>query len=229
MGTDPSFIRCVVPNTHKTPGMVDSGLVMHQYQCNGVLAGIAICRAGFPNKVVYPEFKSRYNILAAAAVAKAKKDKDAAGAVMQVIKLDPEKFRLGHTKVFFRAGILGYMEEVREDKIGSVLAWLQSGARGKASRIAFKKLQDQKLALYCCQRSIRNMLIAKTWKWMQIWLLIKPNLKCTQFSKYKKEYEDKIELAEDNIDKTNRMESQKNDVQKQLDDVNKRVKGEEDL
>merc|ERR1711992_280733 len=107
--TDPAFIRCVVPNTHKQPGGVEPGLVMHQYQCNGVLAGIAICRAGFPNKVMYPEFKERYNILAAAAVAKAKKDEDAAGAVMKVIKLDPEKFRLGHTKVFFRAGILGCM------------------------------------------------------------------------------------------------------------------------
>ena len=31
--TVPSFIRCVVPNTHKQPGMVESGLVMHQYQC----------------------------------------------------------------------------------------------------------------------------------------------------------------------------------------------------
>ena len=46
--TDPHFIRCVVPNTHKQPGGVESGLVMHQYQCNGVLAGIAICRSDLP-------------------------------------------------------------------------------------------------------------------------------------------------------------------------------------
>merc|ERR1719447_1144560 len=267
--TEPHFIRCVVPNTHKQPGGVEPDLIMHQYQCNGVLAGIAICRKGFPNKMFYPEFKARYNILAAKMVAKAKNDKAAASAVLDgAVKLDKEKFRLGHTKVFFRAGILGYMEEVREDKIGSVLAWLQSGARGKSSRMQFKKLQDQKLALYCCQRAIRNALMAKTWKWMQIWLAIKPNLKCTQFGKYKKEYEDKIALAEANIDKaiaecdavvavhdrlanekqelnlalqsggsmvqdiidkTNRMESQKNDVAKQLDEINKRVKGEEDL
>merc|ERR1712073_206307 len=117
--TEPHFIRCVVPNTHKQPGGVESELVMHQYKCNGVLAGIAICRKGFPNKMLYPEFKARYNILAAAAVAKAKNDKAAAGAVLDgAVKLDKEKFRLGHTKVFFRAGILGYMEEVREDKIG---------------------------------------------------------------------------------------------------------------
>merc|ERR1712212_429558 len=267
--TEPHFIRCVVPNTHKEPGGVESGLVMHQYQCNGVLAGIAICRKGFPNKMLYPEFKGRYNIIAAKAVAKAKNDKAAAGAVMDVaVKLDKEKFRLGHTKVFFRAGILGYMEEVREDKIGSVLSWLQAGARGKSSRMQFKKLQDQKLALYCCQRAIRAMMLSKTWLWLQIWLAIKPNLKCTQFGKYKKEYEDKIALAEANIDKaiaecdavisthdrlqgekqelnlalasggsmvqdiidkTNRMEGQKNDLQKQVDETKLRVKNEEDL
>merc|ERR1719447_1316800 len=197
--TEPHFIRCVVPNTHKQPGGVEPDLVMHQYKCNGVLAGIAICRKGFPNKMLYPEFKARYNILAATAVAKAKNDKAAAGAVMQVVKFDPEKFRLGHTKVFFRAGQLGKMEEIREDRIGAVLAWLQSGARGKASRMQFKKLQDQKLALYSCQRAIKTFMIAKTWLWMQIWLSIKPRLKCTQFGKFKKEYEDKIALAEANI------------------------------
>ena len=199
--TDPSFIRCVVPNTHKQPGGVEPGLVMHQYQCNGVLAGIAICRKGFPNKVPYPEFKGRYNILAAKAVAKAKKDKDMAKAVFNAIQLDPEKFRLGHTKVFFRAGILGYMEEVREDKIADVLSWLQAQARGKSSRLVYKKMKEQKLALYCAQRTIRNRHIGQTWLWWQLWLAIKPNLKCTQFAKYKQEYEEKIAIAEANIDR----------------------------
>merc|ERR1711963_106359 len=265
--TEPHFIRCVVPNTHKQPGGVEPDLIMHQYKCNGVLAGIAICRKGFPNKMLYPEFKARYNILAAAAVAKAKNDKAAAGAVMDIVKMDKEKFRLGHTKVFFRAGQLGKMEEIREDKIGAVLSWLQSGARGKASRMQFKKMQDQKLALYSCQRAIKTFMIAKTWLWMQIWLAIKPNLKCTQFGKYKKEYEDKIALAEANIDKaiaectavtdihaklsaeknelvlalqsggsavqdiidkTNRLENNRNDLQKQVDQTLARVKGEED-
>ena len=38
------------------------------------------------------------------------------------------------------------MEEQRENKIGSVLAWLQAGARGKASRmqVATKTRSDQK-------------------------------------------------------------------------------------
>merc|ERR1712079_89489 len=266
--TDPSFIRCVVPNTHKQPGGVQPELIMHQYQCNGVLAGIAICRLGFPNKLLYPDFKARYNILAAAGVAKAKNDKGAAGAVMTAIKLDKEKFRLGHTKVFFRAGILGFMEETRDDKIGSVLAMLQAQARGKASRMVFKKMQDQKLALFCMQRTIRNYRIGKSWLWWLLWLAIKPNLKCTKFAQYKAEYEEKIAIAEANIDKavhecnkviaehdvlmsqkneytlalqsggsavqdivdkTNRIEGMKNDLQKQVDDLKGRIKGEEEL
>ena len=100
-----------------------------------LLLNISTFRKGFPNKMLYPEFKSRYNIISATAVAKAKNDKAAAGAVMDVLKLDKEKFRLGHTKGFFRAGVGGWMEEQREGKIGSVLAWLQAGARGKASRM----------------------------------------------------------------------------------------------
>merc|ERR1712179_821978 len=265
--TDPSFIRCVVPNTHKQPGGVQPELIMHQYQCNGVLAGIAICRLGFPNKMLYPDFKARYNIMAASAVAKAKNDKSAAGAVMDVIKLDKEKFRLGHTKVFFRAGILGFMEEVREDKIGSVLSLLQAQARGKASRLTFKKMQDQKLALYCLQRTIRNYRIGKTWLWWTLWLAVKPSLKYTKFAQYKAEYEEKIAIAEahigkaladrakveavhttllaqknelvlalqsggsavqDIIDKTVRVEGMAADVQKQVDEVNARIKGEKE-
>ena len=57
--TEPHFIRCIVPNTHKEAGVIDSGLVMHQLTCNGVLEGIRICRKGFPNRMVYKDFQSR--------------------------------------------------------------------------------------------------------------------------------------------------------------------------
>jgi len=61
--TDPHFIRCIVPNNHKTPLLLDSALVMHQLTCNGVLEGIRICRRGFPNRTVYPDFVHRFIII----------------------------------------------------------------------------------------------------------------------------------------------------------------------
>merc|ERR1712212_935459 len=66
--TEPHFIRCIVPNTHKQPGGVEPPLIMHQLTCNGVLEGIRICMRGFPNRILYPDFKQRYSILGGAKV-----------------------------------------------------------------------------------------------------------------------------------------------------------------
>merc|ERR1719461_1023983 len=63
---EPHFVRCLVPNTHKKPSEVEPPLIMHQLTCNGVLEGIRICMRGFPNRMLYPDFKMRYSILAAA-------------------------------------------------------------------------------------------------------------------------------------------------------------------
>ena len=48
-------------------------------------------------------------------------------------------------QVFFRAGVLGLMEEIREEKIAEILSWLQSFIRGHMSRLTYKKLQSQKV------------------------------------------------------------------------------------
>lgn len=57
--THPHFVRCIIPNEFKQPGVIDAALVLNQLQCNGVLEGIRICRKGFPSRVIYSEFKQR--------------------------------------------------------------------------------------------------------------------------------------------------------------------------
>merc|ERR1712025_949443 len=113
--TEPHFIRCIVPNTHKQPGGVEPPLIMHQLTCNGVLEGIRICMRGFPNRMLYPDFKSRYQILGAAEIATAKDNKSGVYALLDKIEFSREKYRLGHTKVFFRAGALAGLEEARDE------------------------------------------------------------------------------------------------------------------
>merc|ERR1719347_1469854 len=211
MTTEPSFIRCIVPNNHKKPGVIDPFLVMHQLTCNGVLEGIRICRKGFPNRVIYLDFRTRYAILAPKEAHKAmkmvkrpvteeKKNVAATHAIMDKVNLIGDKFQYGHTKIFFRAGILGLMEEIRDDRINDLVAMLQGSIRAYYARKIYKKLWDHKMGLLVAQRTIRNFMIGKRWLWWQIWLALKPNLKSGHFEEFKQELLNKIQFAQDHLD-----------------------------
>merc|ERR1712113_964171 len=81
--TEPHFIRCIVPNTHKKPLETETPLIMHQLTCNGVLEGIRVCMLGFPNRMLYPDFKMRYAILGAAEIASSSDNNVAVRALME--------------------------------------------------------------------------------------------------------------------------------------------------
>ncbi|XP_057653573.1 myosin heavy chain, muscle isoform X30 [Diorhabda carinulata] len=195
--TQPHFVRCIIPNEMKQPGVIDSHLVMHQLTCNGVLEGIRICRKGFPNRMVYPDFKLRYKILNPAGVSKESDPKKCAAVILDATGLDSESYRLGHTKVFFRAGVLGQMEELRDDRLGKIVTWMQSWVRGYLSRKEFKKLQEQRLALQVCQRNLRKYLKLRTWPWYKLWQKVRPLLNVTRIEDEIAKLEEKAQKAQE--------------------------------
>ncbi|XP_075220629.1 myosin heavy chain isoform X32 [Lycorma delicatula] len=199
--TQPHFVRCIIPNELKQPGVIDSHLVMHQLTCNGVLEGIRICRKGFPNRMVYPDFKLRYMILAPATMAAESDPKIAASKCLEEVKLDPENYRIGHTKVFFRAGVLGQMEEMRDERLGKIIGWMQSYIRGYLSRKEFKKLQEQRLALQVVQRNLRKYLSLRTWPWWKLWTRVKPLLNVTNVEDEMRKLEEKVAETEKALQK----------------------------
>merc|ERR1712228_647770 len=100
--------------------------IMHQLTCNGVLEGIRVCMLGFPNRMLYPDFKSRYAILGAKEIASSRDNKGAVFALMDKVGFPREKFQLGHTKVFFRAGALAGLEEERDNIVPKLVRWSTS-------------------------------------------------------------------------------------------------------
>merc|ERR1711992_523084 len=123
--TEPHFIRCIVPNTHKKPLETETPLIMHQLTCNGVLEGIRVCMLGFPNRMLYRDYKARYMVLGAEILATVGSDKEGVTGLMNKISFEREKFRCGHTMVFFRAGALASLEEARDNIVLKLVRFLQ--------------------------------------------------------------------------------------------------------
>merc|ERR1712025_94065 len=172
--TEPHFIRCIVPNTHKQPLVVETELIMHQLTCNGVLEGIRICMRGFPNRMLYPDFKSRYQILGAAEIATAKDNKSGVYALMDKIEFSRDKYRLGHTKVFFRAGALAALEEARDEIVLKLVRWMQGTCYGIIRRKVYNKKADQRELMKVIQRNFRKYAQLRNWGWFIIIQKTKP-------------------------------------------------------
>ncbi|GAB1296251.1 Myosin, heavy polypeptide 13, skeletal muscle [Apodemus speciosus] len=205
--THPHFVRCLIPNETKTPGVMDHYLVMHQLRCNGVLEGIRICRKGFPSRILYADFKQRYRILNASAIPEGQfiDSKNASEKLLNSIDVDREQFRFGHTKnqprwlVFFKAGLLGLLEEMRDEKLVALMTRTQAVCRGYLMRVEFKKMMERRESIFCIQYNVRSFMNVKHWPWMNLFFKIKPLLKSAEAEKEMATMKEDFERAKEEL------------------------------
>ncbi|KAL2100495.1 hypothetical protein ACEWY4_004889 [Coilia grayii] len=124
-------------------GLMQNFLVIHQLRCNGVLEGIRICRKGFPSRILYGDFKQRYKVLNASVIPDGQfiDNKKAAEKLLGSIDVDHTQYKFGHTKVFFKAGLLGTLEEMRDEKLASLVTMTQAICRGFVMRREYANLE----------------------------------------------------------------------------------------
>ncbi|XP_077113073.1 uncharacterized protein LOC143768264 [Ranitomeya variabilis] len=202
--THPHFVRCLIPNETKTPGAMDHHLVMHQLRCNGVLEGIRICRKGFPSRILYADFKQRYKVLNASAIPEGQfiDSKKAAEKLLGSIDIDHTQYKFGHTKVFFKAGLLGTLEEMRDDKLAQLITRTQAMCRGYLMRVEFQKMMERRESIFCIQYNIRAFMNVKTWPWMKLYFKIKPLLKSAESEKEMANMKEEFEKTKEALAKS---------------------------
>ncbi|XP_074703621.1 myosin heavy chain, skeletal muscle, adult-like [Strix aluco] len=227
--THPHFVRCIIPNEIKTPGVMEHELVLHQLRCNGVLEGIRICRKGFPSRVLYADFKQRYRVLNASAVPEGQfmDSKKASEKLLGSIAIDHTQYKFGHTKVFFKAGLIGLLEEMRDEKLAQLMTRTQARCRGFLMRVEYQRMVERRESIFCIQYNVRAFMNVKHWPWMKLFFKIKPLLKSAESEKemanMKEEFEKtKEELAKSEAkrkeleEKMVKLVQEKNDLQLQV-------------
>ncbi|CAD5233385.1 unnamed protein product [Bursaphelenchus xylophilus] len=221
--THPHFIRCIIPNEKKQSGVLDAALVMNQLTCNGVLEGIRICRKGFPNRTLHADFVQRYALLAAD---QAKSSKDIKTNVEAMLKrlvqqkdLEEDMFRVGTTKVFFKAGVVAHVEDLRDKKLNRLLSAFQAECRWYCALIKAKDLRAQQDLIYVIQRNVRSWLELRTWVWMKLYGKVKPLLAAGKEAEL-------LEKAQEDLVKTQESLEQEVETRKRLEEETKRMKEE---
>ncbi|XP_066483215.1 myosin-7 [Tiliqua scincoides] len=232
--THPHFVRCIIPNETKSPGVMDNPLVMHQLRCNGVLEGIRICRKGFPNRILYGDFKQRYRILNPTAIPEGQfiDSKKGAEKLLSSLDIDHNQYKFGHTKVFFKAGLLGLLEEMRDERLSRIITRIQAQSRGVLARIEFRKIMERKESLLVIQYNIRAFMGVKNWPWMKLYFKIKPLLKSAETEKemlaMKEEFGRLKEALEKSESRRKELEEKMVSLLQEKNDLQLQVQAEQD-
>ncbi|GAA5825078.1 hypothetical protein JCM3770_004729, partial [Rhodotorula araucariae] len=177
--TQPHFVRCIVPNTHKSSTAIDAPLVLDQLRCNGVLEGIRIARLGYPNRLAFAEFRRRFELLLPLGALPPGAFVDGADACATILRhagLDPAAYRLGVTKAFFKAGILAELEERRDGALSAIVTRVQAAARRFAARRQAVKTLHRAGAVRTLQRNARVYAQLRAWPWWPLFQQIRPLL-----------------------------------------------------
>ncbi|TFK10558.1 inactive pancreatic lipase-related protein 1 [Platysternon megacephalum] len=231
--TSPHFVRCIIPNEFKQSGVADAHLILHQLACNGVLEGIRICRKGFPNRLQYPEFKQRYQVLNPNVIPQGFVDnKKASELLLGSIELGENEYKIGHTKVFFRAGVLAQLEDMRDDRLAKIMTMLQSRVRGFLMRIEFKKMLDRRLGLMAIQRNVRKFLQLRFWGWWKLYNKVKPLLNVARQEDEIKAKEEELRNAmsktQDLIDRVKQLEENMATLSQEKNDLTIQLQAEQE-
>ncbi|CAN9230913.1 unnamed protein product [Alternaria sp. RS040] len=178
--THPHFVRCILPNHKKRPKQFSAPLVLDQLRCNGVLEGIRIARTGFPNRLPFVEFRQRYEVLCRDLPKGYIEGQVAASMILEKINLDRSLYRVGITKVFFRAGVLAELEDQRDALIRDIMIRFQSVARGFVQRRLANKRLYRAEATRIIQRNFQVYLDLQSNPWWRLYARMRPMLGATR-------------------------------------------------
>nr|XP_015222967.1 PREDICTED: unconventional myosin-XVIIIa isoform X5 [Lepisosteus oculatus] len=164
------------------PGLMqlDVPLLRAQLRGSKLLDALRIYRQGYPDHMVFSEFRRRFDVLAPHLTKKHGRnyivtdEKRAVEELLESLDLESSNYHMGLSRVFFRAGTLAKLEEQRDEQTRRNITLFQAACRGYLARQAFKKRKIQDLAIRCIQKNIKKNRGVKGWPWWKLFTTVRP-------------------------------------------------------
>ncbi|GMI04054.1 hypothetical protein TrVE_jg11203 [Triparma verrucosa] len=159
--TEPHYIKCIKPNSSKSPTTANDELVLEQLRYSGVLEVVRIRREGFPIRMSFTDFHKRFEILCfkdgLVSTRKATPEENMAAAIHICEKcLDPTEYAKGKTRMFLRNGLLEKLQQLVNEVYATMATKLQSRQRTKAAIKGFAATKISTVKLQNLQRMIHE-------------------------------------------------------------------------
>ncbi len=155
----PHFVRCLNPNSQKSAGKLEPEMILDQLRCSGLMEAVRVSRAGFPVRIPHEDFLSRFALLMARP---AGDSRTALLAMCTNLRVPPEHYRVGTTKVFMRREIHERLEEDRSRLLVRQALSIQKMVRGHRARVLTKRLRVLRAkAAIVLERHARRSLVRR--------------------------------------------------------------------
>ena len=155
--TDVHYIRCIKPNESKESWKFEGPMVLSQLRACGVLETVRISCAGYPTRWTYGEFALRYYMLVPSASwtseIREMADLILSKALGQTTERGKDKYQLGLTKIFFRAGMLAFLENLRTNRLNECAVMIQKNLKAKHYRRKYLEARESIIALQSLSRA----------------------------------------------------------------------------
>uniref|UniRef100_A0A8C9N0T6 Myosin XVIIIA n=1 Tax=Serinus canaria TaxID=9135 RepID=A0A8C9N0T6_SERCA len=228
-GGDPQAVLCrrvssselELPAEHCEAGLMqlDVPLLRAQLRGSRLLDALRMYRQGYPDHMVFAEFRRRFDVLAPHLTKKHGRN---------YIVVDEKRVRAlcqSHccgpgSPVFFRAGSLARLEEQRDTQTSRNITLFQAACRGFLARQHFKKRKIQDLAIRCVQKNIKKNKGVKDWPWWKLFTTVRPLIEVQLTEDQIRGKDEEIQQLKSKLEK---VEKERNELRLNSDRLESRI------
>ncbi|NXU11505.1 MY18A protein, partial [Pardalotus punctatus] len=235
-GGDPQAVPCrrvsgselELPAEHCEAGLMqlDVPLLRAQLRGSRLLDALRMYRQGYPDHMVFAEFRRRFDVLAPHLTKKHGRnyivvdEKRAVEELLESLDLEKSSYHMGLSRVFFRAGSLARLEEQRDTQTSRNITLFQAVCRGFLARQHFKKRKIQDLAIRCVQKNIKKNKGVKDWPWWKLFTTVRPLIEVQLTEDQIRGKDEEIQQLKSKLEK---VEKERNELRLNSDRLESRI------